>query len=66
MFARAIEELFLRNYGNLLRRVDRAVFELHHDKCDVPNCRRLLAEAGLQPLRVVREFGQCSVELFAR
>ena len=60
------EELFLRNYPELLRRTDRAVFELHHDKCDVPHCRSLLGEAGLQPARVVREFGHCSVEFFAR
>jgi FkbM family methyltransferase len=60
------EELFLGNYPELLRRIDRAVFEFHHDKCDVPRCRRLLAEAGLPQVRVVREFGQCSVEFFAR
>jgi FkbM family methyltransferase len=60
------EELFLRNYPELLRRTDRAVFELHHDQCDVPRCRHLLAEAGLQQEKVVREFGHCSVEFFVR
>ncbi len=60
------EELFLRNYPDLLRRTDRAVFEFHHEMCDVPQCRTLLAEAGLQAALVVREFAKCSVEFFAR
>ena len=60
------EELFLRNYPELLRRMHRAVFEFHHAQCDVPHCRDLLAQAGLLQERIVREFGQCSVEFFAR
>jgi FkbM family methyltransferase len=60
------EELFLNNYPELLRRIDRAVFEFHHDKCDIPRCRALLAEGGLHQSEVVRQFGTCSVELFAR
>ena len=60
------EELFLGNYADLLAKTDRAVFEFHHDKCDLAHCRRLLAEAGLHPAKTIREFGNCSVELFLR
>jgi FkbM family methyltransferase len=60
------EELFLRNYPELLRKTDRAVFEFHHDKCDIPLCRELLGDAGLERALTVREFGHCSVEFFRR
>ncbi len=60
------EEIFLGNYPELLAKTDRAVFEFHHDKCDVPHCRQMLAEAGLMPAKTIREFGHCSVELFSR
>lgn len=60
------EELFLRNYPGLLQKTDRAVFEFHHDKCDIPLCRRLLADAGLEKALTIREFGHCSVEFFRR
>jgi FkbM family methyltransferase len=60
------EEIFLGNYADLLAKTDRAVFEFHHDKCDVAHCRRLLAEAGLSPAKTIREFGHCSVEFFRR
>lgn len=60
------EEIFLGNYPNLLAKTDRAVFEFHHDKCDVPHCRQLLADAGLNPAKTIREFGNCTVELFSR
>jgi FkbM family methyltransferase len=60
------EELFLGNYPDLLAKTDRAVFEFHHDKCDIPHCRRLLADAGLVQAKTIREFGNCSVELFLR
>jgi len=60
------EELFLRNYPGLLRKTDRAVFEFHHDKCDITLCRRLLADAGLEKALTVKEFGHCSVEFFRR
>jgi FkbM family methyltransferase len=60
------EEIFLGSYADLLEKTDRAVFEFHHDKCDVAHCRRLLADAGLNPAKTIREFGHCSVELFLR
>lgn len=60
------EEMFLRNYPDLLRKTSRAVFEFHHDKCDIELCHRLLAEAGLKSSVMVREFGRCSVEFFWR
>lgn len=60
------EELFLANYPAVCRKARAAVFEFHHDSCDIPHCRQLLAEAGLPTQVVVREFGRCSVELFSR
>ena len=60
------EEMFLRNYSDLLRKTGCAVFEFHHDKCDIPLCHRLLAEAGLANAVTIREFGRCSVEFFSR
>jgi FkbM family methyltransferase len=60
------EELFLANYPDLLKKVQSAVFEFHHDKCDVARCRQLLAGAGLQAGPIIRQFGSCSVEFFSR
>ncbi|HMJ05896.1 MAG TPA: FkbM family methyltransferase [Chthoniobacterales bacterium] len=60
------EELFLGNYPGLLRKSERAVFEFHHDLCDIPLCRRRLAEAGLTQVQMLRESGRCSVESFSR
>lgn len=60
------EELFLRNYPDLLGKTDRAVLEFHHDKCDIPHCRKLLSKASLEKVLTVREFGRCSVEFFRR
>jgi FkbM family methyltransferase len=60
------EELFLGSYPDLLRKTERAVFEFHHDLCDIPLCRRRLAEAGLTQAKTLREFGHCSVEFFSR
>lgn len=60
------EELFLRNYPDLLAKTEYAVLEFHHDKCDVVYCRQLLTDAGLKETVIVREFGRCSVEFFRR
>jgi FkbM family methyltransferase len=60
------EELFIRNYRDLLGKSERAVFEFHHDLCDIAACRRYLAEAGLTEAQTLREFGRCSVEFFFR
>jgi FkbM family methyltransferase len=40
------ELLFIENYPELLRRVDVAVFELHHRVCDTARCRELLRDCG--------------------
>ncbi|MCA1658648.1 MAG: FkbM family methyltransferase [Verrucomicrobiaceae bacterium] len=60
------EELLLRNYPGLLRKTDSAVFEFHHDQCDIAYCRQRLRECGLTNARTLREFGRCSVEFFSR
>jgi FkbM family methyltransferase len=41
------EESFIRAYPELLRRTEVAVFEFHHDKCNVDRALEILAEAGL-------------------
>jgi FkbM family methyltransferase len=40
------EQLFIEEYGDLLRRTRVAVFELHADLCDVAACRDQLQRAG--------------------
>lgn len=60
------EELFLRNYPSLCEKTDSAVFEFHHQQCDIPECRRLLGKAGLTNHSLLREFGRYSVEFFWR
>jgi FkbM family methyltransferase len=60
------EEMMLRNYPELLRKTERAVFEFHHDLCDIPSCRQRLREAGLANAQTLREFGRFSVEFFSR
>ena len=60
------EEMFMRNFPALLSKTGSVVCEFHHDLCDVGECRRLLAIAGLRETLVIREFGRCSVEFFWR
>lgn len=60
------EETFLASYPALLRRVERAVLEFHPQLCDVPRCRALLAEAGLERVHVQRADATQSVEHFGR
>jgi len=50
------EQEFIENYGTLLERVERAVFEFHHERCDVGTCLRRLATAGLRNHRRMRSF----------
>jgi FkbM family methyltransferase len=61
------EELFLTNYPDLLRRVDTAVVELHHQFCSPVRCRELLMDAGLHRLSVLKTYGDdCTLEWFSR
>jgi FkbM family methyltransferase len=41
------EESFISEYPELLRRTDIAIFEFHHDRCNVDRAFALLADAGL-------------------
>jgi FkbM family methyltransferase len=59
------ERLFVDNYGDLLSRVKRAVFELHHDLCDTRACVVALRSSGFQEV-VVRQSGNRSLALFSR
>jgi FkbM family methyltransferase len=49
------EQEFIENYGTLLERVERAVFEFHHERCDVAACLQRLAAAGLTNRRRLSE-----------
>ena len=61
------EEIFLENYPQLFSRVDRAVFELHYDRCNVDRCVDLLDQAGLTRRTVIRDCRpEYSVDLFER
>jgi FkbM family methyltransferase len=61
------EELFLEHYPDLLQRVDMAVVELHHQFCSPTRCRQLLADAGLNRIRVLKTYGDdCTLEWFSR
>lgn len=61
------EELFLSTYPDLLSRVDAAVVELHHQFCSPVRCRELLAQAGLERVRVIKTYGDdCTLEWFSR
>ena len=60
------EEVFVTTYAGFFKRVQAAVFELHPTICDVPACRKVLAEAGLTEVTVLRLAGDQSVELFER
>ena len=62
------EEIFIKAYPDLLTRVKTAVFEFHARECNVANCRKLLEQAGLFSMGIVKqeEVYQTSVEIFSR
>lgn len=59
------ELLFIQNYADLLRKVKRAVFELHHHQCDTKECVRILEDSGFRQT-ILRDNSACSVSLFSR
>lgn len=60
------EERFIEQYPDLWPRVERAVFELHHNLCDTKRCGRLLMESGLNSRTDLRISPAFSVSLFER
>jgi FkbM family methyltransferase len=60
------EQKFIEEYPELWPRVERAVFELHHDLCDTERCGRLLAQGGLTRRTDLRKTPAFSVSLFER
>jgi FkbM family methyltransferase len=57
---------FIEEYPDLLRRIDVAVIQFHHDRCDVPLALRRLADAGLAPVELRdRGINQQSYGIFA-
>lgn len=60
------ELAFVQNYGSLLCRVQIAVFEVHHNVCDVEHLKRLLDLVGLSDERIIVNRGNTSIRLFTR
>lgn len=59
------ENLFIENYGDLLRRVKNAVFEFHHEQCDTARCIDALEKGGFRQ-QVLRSSGGVSICFFSR
>lgn len=57
---------FIENYGDLLKDVQSAVFELHPEICDTERCIQLLAAAGLTHQELLRKETDFSVVYFWR
>ena len=60
------ELAFVENYGALLGRVQIAIFEVHHNVCDVEQMKRVLESAGLSQERIIVDRGNTSIRLFTR
>ncbi|MGA9545019.1 MAG: FkbM family methyltransferase [Candidatus Sulfotelmatobacter sp.] len=59
------ELIFLENYGDLLRKVRYAVFELHHNLCDTQKCLDTLRGLGFQQ-KILRANDSCAVSFHSR
>jgi FkbM family methyltransferase len=59
------EQSFIENYPDLLRRVNTAVFELHHGMCETARCLRMLSDLGFRQTDL-RSNDEVSICLFAR
>lgn len=59
------ELIFIENYGDLLRKVKHAVFELHHNLCDTQKCLRMMESLGFQHT-ILRATEACSVSFHSR
>jgi FkbM family methyltransferase len=59
------ELLFIQNYGDLLRKVENAVFEFHHEQCDTTTCVDLLEQLGFRQT-VLRSCNGFSICFFSR
>lgn len=60
------EAAFVQEYQALLQRTDAAVFEVHHDACDVVALNRDLASAGLTVETVCIDRGNTSIRWYRR
>jgi len=59
------ELIFIENYGDLLRKVKHAVFELHHQQCDTKKCLSMLEGLGFRQT-ILRANDSCSVTFHSR
>jgi len=60
------EVAFVRNYVSLLSRVRIAIFEVHHNVCEVGELRQALESAGLTQERVLVDRGNTSVRMYSQ
>lgn len=58
------ELVFLENYQDFLSQVKRAVFELHHDRCDTARCCQILKDVGFVNHQNLRTESNFSVDFF--
>jgi FkbM family methyltransferase len=57
---------FIENYPRLLERTELAIFEFHHNKCDVAKCGEQLKRCGLVHRKILAGGEFTSVEMFSR
>lgn len=60
------EQMLLECQGNIFRRSDTVIMEIHNDRVDPMACRRMLYDYGLVNHMICREAGLVSVERFTR
>lgn len=62
------EEIFIKEYQDLLRKVETAVFEFHAGECNIENCRKMLSDIGLYSKGIIKDepIYKTSVEMFTR
>ncbi len=60
------EQDFIENYSTLFAKVKVAIFEFHHDQCDVDVMERLLGASGLRRVSISHDYSSTSVRMFAR
>lgn len=60
------EQDFVQEYGSFLRRVRIAIFEVHHEVCDVEQVKAHLRAAGLSFERIIADRGNTSVRMYVR
>lgn len=58
------ERSFLENYGELLKKVRVAVFEIHHNSCNISWCHTILRQAGFENHKALHDDTAFSLHFF--